>query len=99
MRKLLIICGGQSTEHIISRMSCTSVLQNIHKEKYELTLVGIDLEGNWYLLDQNQHDLAQNNWLQNAQLIDDIYGLLKQQDVVFPLLHGNMVKMGQFKDY
>ena len=88
MRKLLIICGGQSTEHIISRMSCTSVLQNIHKEKYELTLVGIDLEGNWYLLDQNQHDLAQNNWLDNAQLIDDIYGLLKQQDVVFPLLHG-----------
>ena len=38
MKKLLIICGGQSTEHIISRMSCTSVLKNINKEKYDITL-------------------------------------------------------------
>ena len=41
MKKLLVICGGQSSEHIISRMSCTSVLENIHKELYEITLVGI----------------------------------------------------------
>ena len=42
MKKLLIICGGQSTEHIISRMSCTSVLKNINKEKYDITLDGIE---------------------------------------------------------
>ena len=50
----MIICGGQSTEHTISRMSCTSVLKNLHRDRYELTLVGIDQSGEWYLLDASQ---------------------------------------------
>ena len=88
MKKLLIICGGQSSEHIVSRMSCTSVLNNIHKNLYKITLVGIDKDGTWYLLDQNQKDLAKNSWLNNSTEIKDIFGLLKEHDVVFPVLHG-----------
>ena len=52
-KKLLVLCGGQSSEHIVSRMSCTSVLNNLDKEKYDLTLVGIDLDGNWYYLNSD----------------------------------------------
>jgi len=88
MKKLLIICGGQSTEHIVSRMSCTSVLSNIHKELYDITLVGIDKDGVWYVLNQDQADLASASWLEGSQKVDDVYGLLKQNDVVFPVLHG-----------
>ena len=62
MKKLLVICGGQSSEHIISRMSCTSVLENIHKELYEITLVGIEKDGTWFLLKQGQKDLTSNTW-------------------------------------
>lgn len=88
MKKLLVLCGGQSTEHIVSRMSCTSVLKNIHKEKYELTLAGIDKDGTWYLLDQEQDDLSKDTWLDNAKQVEDVYGFIKQQDVIFPILHG-----------
>lgn len=88
MKKLLVLCGGQSTEHIVSRMSCTSVLKNIHKELYEMTLIGIDKDGTWYILNQNQKDLAQDTWLDGAKKVEDLYGLLKQNDVVFPVLHG-----------
>ncbi len=88
MKKLLIICGGQSSENIVSRMSCSSVLKNIHRDKYEITVVGIDKEGQWYILDQHQDDLAIDSWLDNALSVNDIYGLLKSQDVVFPVLHG-----------
>ena len=88
MKKLLIICGGQSSEHIVSRMSCTSVLNNIHKNLYKITLVGIDKNGTWYLLDQNQKDLAKDSWLNNSTEIKDIFELLKEHDVVFPVLHG-----------
>lgn len=88
MRKLMIVCGGQSTENLISRMSCTSVLKNLHRESYDLTLVGIDLSGEWYLLDDMQEDLALDSWLEGAKPIEDVYHLLKQQDVVFPVLHG-----------
>ncbi len=88
MKKLLVICGGQSSEHIISRMSCTSVLENIHKELYEITLVGIEKDGTWFLLKQGQKDLTSTTWLQGSQKVEDIYSLLKQHDVVFPVLHG-----------
>lgn len=88
MKKLLVVCGGQSTEHIVSRMSCTSVLKNIHKEHYDINVVGIDKEGTWYLLDQNQDDLSKDTWLNNATCIEDIYGFIQKHDVVFPVLHG-----------
>ena len=87
-KKLLVLCGGQSSEHIVSRMSCTSVLNNLDKEKYDLTLVGIDLDGSWYYLKADQQDLAKDNWLENSQPVDVIYGLLRKQDVAFPVLHG-----------
>ena len=88
MKKLLIICGGQSTEHIISRMSCTSVLKNINKEKYDITLAGIEKDGTWYILNQTQDDLVNDSWLEGAVQVEDVYGLLRQQEVVYPVLHG-----------
>ncbi|MFQ6793315.1 D-alanine--D-alanine ligase family protein [Thomasclavelia sp.] len=87
-QKLLVLCGGQSTENIVSRMSCTSVLNNLNKDKYEITLVGITLEGDWYYLDLNQQDLAKDSWLDNSHKVDDVFGLLKSQDVALPVLHG-----------
>lgn len=87
-RKLIVICGGQSSEHIVSRMSCTSILNNLDKETYELTLIGIDKDGLWYELDQNQTDLSRDNWLDGAKEIHDLFGLLRRHDVVLPVLHG-----------
>lgn len=87
-QKLIVICGGQSSEHIVSRMSCTSVLNNLNKDKYDLTLVGIDKDGLWYQLDTNQKDLAQDKWLDGASVIHDIFGMLRKNDVVLPVLHG-----------
>ena len=87
-QKLLVLCGGQSSEHIVSRMSCTSVLNNLNKDKYELTLVGITTDGKWYYLDQKQTDLAKDSWLDNSRPVEDVYGLLKSQDVALPVLHG-----------
>ena len=87
-QKLLVLCGGQSSEHIVSRMSCTSVLNNLDINKYDITLIGIDLAGNWYFLDKNQIDLAQDTWLENSKPVADIYELLRNYDVAFPVLHG-----------
>ena len=69
-------------------MSCTSVLNNLDANKYEITLVGIDLDGGWHYLDAKQTDLAKNTWLDNSSMVEDVYGLLKNQDVAFPVLHG-----------
>ena len=71
-QKLMVVCGGKSSEHIVSRMSCTSVMNNLNKEHYDVTLVGIDQDGSWYLLDQDQADLAQDTWLENSQALQDL---------------------------
>ena len=96
-QKLLVLCGGQSSEHIVSRMSCTSVLNNLDANKYEITLVGIDLDGGWHYLDAKQTDLAKNTWLDNSSMVEDVYGLLKNQDVAFPVLHGMYGEDGTFE--
>lgn len=87
-QKLLVLCGGQSSEHIVSRMSCTSVLKNLDREKYDITLVGITTEGVWYILDQEQEDLAKDTWLDNSREVQGVFDLLKSQDVALPVLHG-----------
>lgn len=88
MKKLLIVCGGQSSEHIVSRMSTTSLLSVIDKSKYEITVVGIDMDGFWYVIDNTTKDLKADTWLDNALPVLDVFGLLKSQDVAFPVLHG-----------
>lgn len=87
-QKLIIVCGGQSSEHIVSRMSCTSVLENINRDNYVITVAGIDKDGTWYILDSNKRDLISDTWLENSIKIEDVYGLLQDQDVALPVLHG-----------
>lgn len=87
-QKLILLCGGQSSEHIVSRMSCTSVYRNLNKEKYDITLIGIDKDGTWYELSKDQEDLVKDSWLDDAKKIEDVYGLLQSHDVAFPVLHG-----------
>lgn len=56
MRKINvgILFGGKSAEHEVSLQSAKNVLDAIDKEKYDVTLIGIDKTGRWYLNDQSQ---------------------------------------------
>lgn len=48
---LAVIIGGKSPEHTISLRSGRSVVQALDKEKYDITVLGIDKEGKWFLQD------------------------------------------------
>lgn len=43
-----VLFGGASTEHEVSRLSVTSVLAHLDREKYEIIPIGITHEGAWY---------------------------------------------------
>ena len=86
--KLLLVCGGQSTEHSVSRMSCTNIRKKIDDTRYEVTVLGIDQEGTWYHLDDEVKDYASDNWLNNAKEVKEIFDFLRSFDVIFPVLHG-----------
>lgn len=97
MKKLLVICGGQSTEHLISRMSCQSVMNNLDRSKYQISLVGISLEGDWYLLEQNKLDLPGDKWLENSKVIKEIISFIQEHDVILPILHGKYGEDGSIQ--
>ena len=69
-KKLLVVCGGQSSEHSISRISCNSVMKHLDKDKYEITLVGIAKDGKWYILKQEDNDLSKDTWLDGAEVVE-----------------------------
>jgi len=50
---LAVIIGGKSPEHAISLRSGRSVVQALHKDKYNITVIGIDKDGRWYQQDKN----------------------------------------------
>lgn len=89
--KLAVIFGGMSTEHDISNVSGTSVLKNLDKEKYDIIPIYIDPEGNWFLYTKklNEIDILKvGEQPQELEKIKNPIEVLKQVEVVFPVLHG-----------
>ncbi len=52
--RLGILFGGKSAEHEISLISAKSVFDALDKNKYDITLIGIDKTGGWHLRDNQQ---------------------------------------------
>ena len=101
--RLAVIFGGQSSEHEVSLMSATSILQNLDPEKYDVTMVGITKTGKWLLYTGPVEDLTTGAWERGpvtpAFLSPDptVHGLVAlggtgaqviPLDVIFPALHG-----------
>jgi D-alanine-D-alanine ligase len=99
-----VIFGGRSSEHEVSLVSATSVIQALDKEKYEVVPVGITKEGKWLSSSQTLALLKSGRGLDSLPervLLPDPTrkGLVEFRtksadarqealDVVFPVLHG-----------
>lgn len=89
--KICVIFGGISTEHDVSVVSGTSVIENLNKKKYEILPTYIDKKGNWY---KYTKDISKIEALsigrkpKELEKIDNIIDYLKKADVIFPVLHG-----------
>lgn len=53
MEKLRVglLFGGRSVEHDVSIVSATSILGALDRTRYDVSLVGVDAEGGWHLVD------------------------------------------------
>ncbi|MFC0522865.1 D-alanine--D-alanine ligase [Pontibacillus salicampi] len=54
-KKVGIIFGGKSSEHEVSLQSAKNIVEAIDKDKYEVTLIGIDKDGSWHINDESQY--------------------------------------------
>lgn len=80
--KIGILFGGKSGEHEVSIRSARSVIDAIDRSLHEVVRIGIDKEGLWHLTDDGL------NFSQGKPFIEACGSLLKDLDVVFPVLHG-----------
>lgn len=103
-RKIAVIFGGVSSEHEVSLMSATSILQNLSAEKYEAYMVGITKAGKWLLYTGPVSGLTDGSWEAPEHTVPaflspdpSVHGLVVlkgsgteiiQLDCVFPALHG-----------
>ena len=88
--EVALIFGGQSEEHEVSVMTAREIVKAIDKDKYSISLFGIDREGYWKAVDNIADDLktleVENKEIRIPGSI--IETLQKDIDIVFPLLHG-----------
>ncbi len=98
---LIVLFGGQSAEHDVSRTTATHVLRAADPAKYRITPIGISTEGKWALATGAQEALAAGVDALPAQLdtsgtamvpTDAVHG--NGPTVVVPLLHGPMGEDG-----
>ena len=103
MEKLnvLILFGGQSSEHDVSLVSATNFASLVNEEKYNLIKVYITKNGEWFLFEGEKSEIknVKTAVLEKRAFIspDTTSGLViddkgkteyKKIDVVVPMLHG-----------
>ncbi len=101
--KVCVLFGGVSSEHSVSEISASAVLENIDREKYEVFPVGITDDGQWLFYDGDIDSIRNHAW-ENGNTTPAILSpdatekaLIKftdkdaqkiKIDVVYPVLHG-----------
>jgi D-alanine-D-alanine ligase len=92
---LHLLFGGKSAEHDVSVQSAKNVYDALDKDKYDVSLIGIDKSGRWHSL--SQIESPRTNILDSQSSARDIVTNLITQNalkndtslhVFFPLLHG-----------
>ncbi len=97
--RLVIIFGGQSAEHEVSRVTAAHVLQAVDRTRYRVSALGIGRDGSWHDASAEAAALLAGNGHDAGALTvsgSTIQGLPSDPDnredevptVVLPLLHG-----------
>ena len=111
--RVALIFGGRSGEHEVSLMSARSVLSVLDPAKYEVTQIGITLEGKWVTGEDvlGKLEAGKPAGLEQVILTPDpsepgVYALrdkrlekLADVDVYFPLLHGTFGEDGTIQGF
>jgi D-alanine-D-alanine ligase len=96
--RVLLLFGGQSAEHDVSRVTAVAVARALDPDKYEIVPVGITTDGRWLraadaqrMLESDKRDALPHAFDVRGEVVPvPTIGTRAQLDVdvVFPLLHG-----------
>ena len=98
--KVLILFGGTSPEHEVSRNSAAAMVKHIDMDRFDVLKIGITKEGRWFLTDALPEEMADGRWEtheSNKEAIvspdRSVHGIVCEGekiriDCVFPMFHG-----------
>lgn len=100
-KRILVLFGGQSSEHVVSCMSAVNVIRHMDRNTYEVLIVGITQEGRWLLVD-SADQIEDESWRdasiqavlspdateQSVLVMDGEKTEKIRVDGAFPVLHG-----------
>ncbi len=110
-KKVAIIFGGCSSEYEVSLVSATSVIRNINKNKYDVMMIGITKNGDYYLYNGDIDKIEKDEWLESETCKRIIISTNRSDrgiivletneiislDIVFPVLHGKNGEDGRLQ--
>ncbi len=91
-QRVLLLFGGRSAEHDVSRVTAVAVARALDRTRYDVVPVAITTDGRWLLADSAQRaidgglDAIPSAFEVDGDLAPAVGAL--DVDVVFPLLHG-----------
>lgn len=110
MKELLVLFGGQSSEHIVSRNSAASLLPYLDRNVFHVSAVGITQDGKWYLTRATPEEISSGAWerrednlpaflspsraLRGLQVLHNGRLCSMAIDCVFPVMHGQLCEDG-----
>ncbi len=62
-KKIALLFGGASSEHVISCKSVMTFINNISREKYDVMLLGITVSGEWFLYEGDTALIPTDEWV------------------------------------
>ncbi|NLU31002.1 MAG: D-alanine--D-alanine ligase [Clostridiaceae bacterium] len=65
--RVVVLFGGQSSEHEVSRISAKSVLENMDPNRYDVRMIGITKNGEWLRYDGDIRCLPTGEWEEIAR--------------------------------
>jgi D-alanine-D-alanine ligase len=109
MKKVVVLYGGKSGEHEVSRLSAASVVKHLDHKSFEPILVGIRKTGEWILQRPGLADEVRGGRsplpieegprvlpMPGGGLLQESWGRVEPLacDIVFPVLHGTFGEDG-----
>ena len=98
--KLAVIFGGRSTEHAVSCVSASCIINHLDKSKYDIVTVGITYAGDWLPYSGPVELIPGDKWVEFAMKENDFtpapgrrhiekgISAISGCDCIFPVLHG-----------
>ena len=59
---VVVLFGGMSSEHEVSRVSAGTFVDNLDRSRYEVLTVGITKEGRWLYTEASSAQMADGSW-------------------------------------